>query len=117
MFLVAGSDREFAVIRERLWTKPDGKAHSAPDFHYRGVTYSRHGQWALAVAQWRKAVGLAPAQRQYAKDLGIGYAHIGRFDRSVRVLEELQRQAPDDAQIAQILDLVREQMAQLGKPA
>jgi tetratricopeptide (TPR) repeat protein len=117
LFLLAGSDREFAVIRERLWTQPDKRAHSARDFYWHGVVHSRQGRWALAVAQWRKAVGLAPTERRYAKDLGIGYAQIGRFDRSVRVLEEAQRQAPDDAQVAKILALVREQMARLGKRA
>ena len=117
LFLLAGSDREFAVIRERLWTRPDGKAHAAKDFHWRGLAYSKEGQWALAVAQWRKAVGLAPRERLYAKDLGIGYAQIGRFDRSLRVLEEAQRQAPDDTQLAEILALVREQRARSDKPA
>jgi Flp pilus assembly protein TadD len=115
LFLLGGSHREFAVVRERLWTRPERKAHNAQDFYWRGLVHSREGRWALAVAQWRKAVGLAPNDRRYMRDLGIGYAQIGRFDRSLRVLEEAQRQAPEDAHIAQILALVREQMAQRRK--
>jgi hypothetical protein len=117
LFLLVGSHREFAVGRERLWTRPERKAHSAKDFYWRGLAHSREGRWALAVAQWRKAVGLAPRETQYAKDLGIGLAQIRRFDRSVRVLEEVQRQAPHDLQIAKVLALVREQMAKPDQPA
>ena len=109
--LLAASDREFAVVLERLWTQPDAKARSAADFYMRGRTYRRAGQWALAVAQWRRAVGLAPRKVAYHKDLGIGYAQIGRFDRSLRVLAEAQRQAPTDAQIPTIIEAVRAQAA------
>jgi tetratricopeptide (TPR) repeat protein len=109
--LLAASDREFAVTLERLWTRPDSKARSAVDFYRRGHNYRKYGQWALAVAQWRKAVGLAPKEVAYYKDLGIGYAQIGRYDRSLKVLEEAQRQAPDDTQIPAILEVVRAQMA------
>jgi hypothetical protein len=63
--------------------------------------------WAMAVAQWRKAVGLAPQVPGYYKQLGIGYAQIKRFDRSLKALEEAGRQAPDDGQIGEIIALVR----------
>jgi hypothetical protein len=49
--------------------------------------------------------------------LGIGHAQIGHFDRSLRVLEEAQRQAPEDVQISKIIQVVREQVAQQAKPA
>jgi tetratricopeptide (TPR) repeat protein len=115
--LLSASDRDFAVIMERLWTKPDSKARSAADFYRRGVAYRQDGMWALAVAQWRRAVGLAPTAVAYYKELGIGYAQIGHFDRSLRVLEEAQRQAPEDAQIPQMIQIVREQVAQQAQPA
>jgi tetratricopeptide (TPR) repeat protein len=109
--LLAASDREFAVSVERHWTRPDAKARSAADFYHRGHNYRKYGLWALAVAQWRRAVGLAPKEVAYYKDLGIGYAQIGRYERSMKVLEEAQRQAPGDAQIPAILEVVRAQMA------
>jgi tetratricopeptide (TPR) repeat protein len=105
-FLFA-SDREFSVTEERLLTGPDTTARSALDFYKRGHDYRKLGMWALAVAQWRKAVGLAPKQTQYYKDLGIGYAQIRRYERSLRVLEEAQRQAPQDKTIAEIVVLVQ----------
>jgi Flp pilus assembly protein TadD len=71
--------------------------------------------WALAVAQWRKAVGLAPKEVVYYKDLGIGYAQIRRYARSLRVLEEARRQAPQDQSIPEIIALVRTQAEKAAK--
>ncbi|MEP7357694.1 MAG: hypothetical protein ABI847_10675 [Anaerolineales bacterium] len=107
--LLFGLNSEFAVNIERIMVKPDPAARSPMDFYKRGHQYRQRGMWAMAVAQWRKAVGLAPKVTQYYKQLGIGYAHIKRFDRSLRALEEAGRQAPDDGQIAEIITLVRAQ--------
>ena len=105
--LLFGVANEFAVNAERLLVRPDTSARSALDFYKRGHRYRQRGMWALAVAQWRKAVGLAPQVPVYYKHLGIGYAQIKRFARSLRALEEAQRQAPADAEIAEIIALVR----------
>lgn len=107
--LLFSADREFAVNEERLLTRPDMTARSALDFYKRGHYYRKLGMWSLAVAQWRKAVGLAPKEVQYYKDLGVGYAQIKRFDRSLRALEEAQHQAPDDRDVPEMIKLVREQ--------
>ncbi len=105
--LLFGVSNEFAVNFERLLVRPDPAARSALDFYKRGHHYRRLGLWAQAVAQWRKAVGLAPQTPVYYKHLGIGYAQIRRFARSLRALEEARRQAPADAEIAEIIALVQ----------
>jgi tetratricopeptide (TPR) repeat protein len=89
--------------------RPDLTARSPLDFYQRGHQYRRRGMWAMAVAQWRKAVGLAPQTPGYYKQLAIGYAQIKRFDRSLMALEQARRQAPDDSQIAEIITIVRGQ--------
>lgn len=107
--LLFSSDRDFIVVEERLMTRPDMIARSALDFHKRGHYYRKLGMWSLAVAQWRKAVGLAPREVQYYKDLGIGYAQIKRYARSLRALEEAQHQAPQDTDIPEMIKLVQQQ--------
>ncbi len=104
-----GLSSEFAVNNARIVVKADPSARSPLDFYQRGHQYRKRGMWAMAVAQWRKAVGLAPQVPGYYKQLGIGYAQIKRFDRSLRALEEAGRQAPDDNQIAEIITIVRGQ--------
>jgi tetratricopeptide (TPR) repeat protein len=116
-FALFGLSYEFMTSETRILVRPDGAAKSAADYDKRGHTYSERGMWALAVAQWRKAVGLAPAQTTYYKNLGLAYARIRRFDRSARVLEEAHHQAPDNAEIAKLLTLIREQLAAQNKAA
>jgi tetratricopeptide (TPR) repeat protein len=104
-----GLSDEFAINPERVLVKPNTKARSALDFYKLGHRYRRRGMWAMAVAQWRKAVGLAPQVPQYYKDLGIGYAQIQRFSRSLRTLEQGRLQAPDDREMAEVIALVKSQ--------
>ena len=106
---------EFAVNHERLLVRPDATARSPLDFYRRGHDYRRRGMWAMAVAQWRKAVGLAPQQAEYYKQLGIGYAQIGRYERSLRALQEGRRQAVDTAELDQIIALVEADARRAGR--
>jgi tetratricopeptide (TPR) repeat protein len=109
LILLITSDREFPIHSVRVLTRPDTTARSAADFYKRGHDYRKLGMWALAVAQWRRAVGLAPEEGLYYKDLGIGYAKIKRFDRSLRVLKEAQQKRNADHSLAEIIALVEEQ--------
>lgn len=111
LYLVGASYQEFSVTWERLLTRPDQQARSAAAFNRLGHDYGRAGLWALAVAQWRKAVGLAPKEAAYYKHLGLGYARIRRYDRSLRTLEEAARRAPQDRDVPEIMALVRAQAA------
>lgn len=103
---------EFAVNHERMLVRPDPAARGPLDFYRRGHEYRRQGMWAMAVAQWRKAAGLAPREAHYYKDLGVGYAQIGHYDRSLRALQEGRRQASNPAEFDQIIALVE---AKAGK--
>jgi tetratricopeptide (TPR) repeat protein len=107
--LLFGLSDEFAVNSVRVLVKPDTGARSALDFYKLGPHYRQRRMWAMAVAQWRKAVGLAPQVPQYYKHLGIGYAQIKRFSHSLRALEQGRRQAPDDKEIAEVTALVKSQ--------
>jgi tetratricopeptide (TPR) repeat protein len=104
-----GLSDEFAITPQRVLVRPDTRARGALDFYKLGHRYRRRGMWAMAVAQWRRAVGLAPSVPVYYKNLGIAYAQIKRFSRSLRVLEEGRRQAPDDREIVDIIALVKSQ--------
>jgi tetratricopeptide (TPR) repeat protein len=110
LYLTGSSYQEFSVTSQRLYNLPDSDVHTAGAFYQRGREYGKLGLWGLAVAQWRKAVGLAPRETLYYKELGLGYARIRRYARSLRVLEEAARQAPGDRQIPEIIALVRQQM-------
>ena len=106
------ADRDFHIVRERLLVGADPHLRGGLAYYKSGHAYRKQGMWALAVAQWRQAVGAQPREVQYYKDLGVGYAQINRFERSLRVLEEASRQSPQDAEISEIITLVRAKQAQ-----
>jgi tetratricopeptide (TPR) repeat protein len=114
LYLVGLSYQEFSIVAQRLYNQPDSDVRTAGAYYQRGREYGKLKLWALAVAQWRKAVGLAPKETLYYKELGLGYARIRRYERSLRVLEEAARQAPGDRQIPEIIALVRQQMERAG---
>jgi tetratricopeptide (TPR) repeat protein len=98
----------FAVSHQRILVRPDGGARGALDFYQRGRAYSRRGLWAMAVAQWRRAVGLAPRTPHFYRDLAVGLAHIGFFERSQRAIDQAIHLAPDDPTLAEVAQLVRQ---------
>jgi hypothetical protein len=113
--MLFAADRDFEVVRQRLVVRPDGGVRGGLAYHKRGHLYRRQGMWALAVAHWRLAVGASPREVQYYKDLGVGYAHIGRYERSLRALEEAARQAPEDGEVAEIIALVTAKRDAVGR--
>jgi hypothetical protein len=115
--LLFAADRDFAVVQQRLLVRPDGGLRSALDYHRRGHAYRRQGMWAMAVAHWRLAVGAAPRQVQYYKDLGVGYAQIGQYERSLQCLAEAGRQDPEDGEVGRMIELVRERQASIERKA
>lgn len=120
LYLIGASYPEFTVTWQRLLNQPDADIRGAGGFYQRGREYSRAGMWLLAVAQWRKAVGMAPKEVLYYRELGLGYTRVKRYQRSLRVLEEAVRLAPNDKDLPEIIKLVREQAARdqkAGPPA
>jgi tetratricopeptide (TPR) repeat protein len=113
--LIGAAYQEFSVVWQRLLNRPDADQRTAAGFFQRGREYSKLGMWGLAVAQWRKSVGLAPKEGVYYKELGLAYARLKRYARSLRTLEEAARQAPKDRELPEIIELVRQQMARDGQ--
>jgi tetratricopeptide (TPR) repeat protein len=111
LLLLFACTYEFPINDERILVKPDGVARSANDYFMLGHRYQKHGLWALAVAQWRRAVGLAPTVAGYYKDLAIGYAQLNRFTRSTRALNEARHLEPDNKGLDEILELVKARQA------
>lgn len=115
LYLVGASYQEFAVTWQRLETVPDTTVHTAGGYQHLAQQYSRAGLWALSVAQWRRAVGLAPKEAAFYKQLGIAYAHIERYERSIKALEEAARRAPQDRDLPEIIALVKKQAAGVNR--
>src|SRR5262249_1909398 len=77
--------------------------------HYnRGVTYKNQGMWYMAAREWEAAVKKRGSDPVYRRALGLAYAQIKEYGRSVRELRQAQRLRQDDPNIAEDLRLVEE---------
>lgn len=91
---IFGSDRDFEVNDERMLCAPDRRVKGGIELNRRGHGYSRDGRRALAVAHYRAAVAAMPNRAEFYKDLAIGYAQIGYYERALSALAEAKRQSP-----------------------
>lgn len=115
-YFLFGADRSFAVNVERVLCVLDRGAKGGVDLNHRGHLYKREGKWALAVAHWRAAVAAMPNQPEFCKDLAIGYAQIGHYDRALRALGEFSRRIPGSPDIAPLEALITRKRSADPKP-
>jgi tetratricopeptide (TPR) repeat protein len=108
LLLLFASEPNFALKVVRMQTRLHPAATGAAGGYNWGKRYTHEGKHALAVLHFRRAVGSAPNESEYYKRLGLSYAHIGRYARSLRELEQARKLNPDDADIPRVEALVRE---------
>jgi tetratricopeptide (TPR) repeat protein len=106
-----GARSDFAMNKVRIAVDANRRTQSADAFFRLGTRFKKTGMWALAVANWRAAVGRAPQRAEFYKWLGIGYIQLGRYDRALPVLEEGHRLEPKNADFDELMDLVQDIIA------
>ena len=111
LYLIFASEQDFDVAEERVRCEPDKAAKSAKELSRRGYEYSQERKWGLAVAHFQGAVASMPEELQLYKQLALGYAQIGRYQRALRALEEAQRRQPQDTDSAELIAMVKDQQA------
>lgn len=111
LYLIFASEQDFDVSEERIHCKPDAAAKSAGELSRRGHEYSLAGKWGLAVAHFQAAVAAMPASMPFYKQLALGYTQIGRYQRALSALEEIRRRDPQDAEVSELMAMVKDQQA------
>jgi len=114
--LVFATDRDFAVNEERILCLPQPHIKGGIEFNRLGHLYRQKGMWAMAVRHWRLAVGAMPLRADFYKDLAVGYAQLGYYQRAIGALNEAQRQSPDDTDMRQLARLIEEKKAKDPRP-
>jgi len=106
--LIFASQRDFEVNDTRLRCAVDPRLKGGQVFNRLGHEYKHKGQWGLAVAYWRAAVGAMPNQPAFYKDLAVGYAQIGYYERALRALDEFARQSPGHADVPPMREIIEQ---------
>lgn len=111
LFFVFAAQPDFEVNLTRLRCAADPRIKGGDALHKLGLIHKKQGQWALAVAYWRAAVAAMPTQADLYKDLAIGYAQIGYYERSLRALSEFSRLRPDDPEALALKTVIEQKRA------
>ncbi len=114
--LIFAAQRDFQVNDTRLRCTVDSRVKGGEVLNGLGHQYKRRGQWALAVAYWRAAVGAMPTQADFYKDLAIGYAQLRYYQRAFRALDEFARQSPGHADVAPMKAILEQKRAADPRP-
>jgi hypothetical protein len=99
--------REF--IGERRRAVFPTSTTSAIGFYREGREYYESGLLFLAAQRWARALGKDPANATYLHALGLVLAQLGHYNRAIGQIERAMRSEPDNTQIRESYELVRQQ--------
>ena len=78
---------DFTRDRERLTAVLHKRLKLPADYHAQAKALSKQGMWASAVLHWQHAAGKEPHNILYQRHLGLAYAQLGFFERSLDILQ------------------------------
>jgi hypothetical protein len=84
LFLVAP---DFTQDRQRITAVLNKRLKLAADYHAHAKELARQGMWASAVLHWQHAAGKEPHLILYQRYLGLAYAQLGFYERSLDILQ------------------------------
>jgi tetratricopeptide (TPR) repeat protein len=108
MLVLLRIEQDFAVEHQRILCAPDKGLRTHSALYARGREYARQKMWALAAVHFQRATGSAPGIIAYQLALATAYVHLNRFERARSVLRGAERLEPENAQVRELVDLVRE---------
>ncbi len=77
------------------------------DYHDAARKFARKEMWATAVLHWQRAAANAPNQLSYQRRLGLAYAHLGFFNRSLNVLTAAKNRVTNEETRAKFDKLIQ----------
>ncbi len=106
---------DFVRDQKRLTAVLSKNLKFASDYNIQAKKLAQKGMWATAVLHWQHAAGKEPHTISYQRQLGLAYAQLGFYDRSLDILQSAHALAatPDkQADFQRIITRVREMQNQ-----
>ena len=107
----AGPD--FERVESQLIAAVTKGRRTAADYHTIARKLAQKGMWAGAALHWQRAAAQEPGQVAYQKQLGMAYARLGFYQRSLDVLQSahhLSSYAPMKATLEKQIQFVQEKL-------
>ena len=109
---------DFDTRTERLWCVIDKTVRDPGGAFIRARTYMRRQMWTLAALYLQRALSLQPSTLEYYLALAESYAHLGRYQQSLALLDDAGQLQPDSPVIPNLRGVILEmQNRALAAPA
>ena len=79
----------------------------AADYNTRARQLAKQGMWASAVLHWQHAAGKEPHTLTYQRHLGLGYAQLGFYERSLDILHSALNLSTQPAKQKELQKLIQ----------
>jgi tetratricopeptide (TPR) repeat protein len=99
---------DFDTRTERLWCVIDKTVRDPNGAFIRAKTYLKREMWTLAALYLQRAVSLQPSTVDYYLALAESYAHLGRYQASLALLDDAGQLQPDSPIIPNLRGVVLE---------
>jgi tetratricopeptide (TPR) repeat protein len=111
LLFIFAAQPDFQVNATRLRCAVDSHVKGGDALNRLGHIAKGKSQWALAVAYWRAAVAAMPNQPDFYKDLAIGYAQIGYYQKAMSALNEFANLSRGTADYEPMKALIEQKLA------
>jgi tetratricopeptide (TPR) repeat protein len=109
---------DFDTRTERLWCVIDKTVRDPSGAFIRAKTYMQRQMWTLAALYLQRAVSRQPSTPEYYLALAESYAHLGRYQQSLALLDDAGQLQPDSPVILNLRGVILEmQNRALAAPA
>jgi tetratricopeptide (TPR) repeat protein len=105
---------DFAKVTERLWSVIDKTVREPTTAFVRAKTYMTRGMWTLAAMYLRRCISLQPAVVDYHLALAESYAHLGRYQQSLAMLDQADRLQPDSTIVVNLRRAIMEHQSKVN---
>jgi tetratricopeptide (TPR) repeat protein len=78
---------DFTRDRQRITAVLSKRLKLPADYHAKAKELARKGMWASAILHWQHAAGKEPHTILYQRHLGLAYAQLGFYERSLDILQ------------------------------
>ncbi len=110
VYAIFVSAPDFDRVKEQLAARLDKGLQYGSDYHAAARKHARAGRMATAVLHWQRAAAKEPHQTLYLRHLGLAYAQLGFFERSLDTLNsalQFSTHSTKQAEIQQLISAVK----------
>lgn len=97
---------DFDQVETQMVARLDKGLQYGSDYHAAARRHAQAGRWATAVLHWQRAAAKEPHQTRFLRHLGLAYARLGFYERSLDTLNAAVQGTTHPQKQAEITQLI-----------